>query len=74
MSSRYYIVYRKKILHGPMSKEDAITKLFELSVTFKGLRVRSYFGKNHKDQLDDVTDEMLDLVEPEALDTKKTEL
>jgi hypothetical protein len=42
----YYIVYKKKILDGPMSKEAAILKLFDLSSTFKGLRVRSYFGKN----------------------------
>jgi hypothetical protein len=41
----YYIVYKKKILHGPMSKKAAIVKLFELSNTFKGLRVRTYFGK-----------------------------
>jgi len=44
----YYIVYKKKILQGPMSKEEAIVKLFELSTTFKGLRVRLFFGKKNK--------------------------
>ncbi|WP_207953080.1 hypothetical protein [Paenibacillus agricola] len=37
-----------------MSKEDAIKKLFELSVTFKGLRVRSYFGKNKEEKLEEI--------------------
>ncbi|NHN32026.1 hypothetical protein G9U52_19500 [Paenibacillus sp. S3N08] len=54
MRNKYYIVYKKKILHGPMSKEDAIKKLFELSVTFKGLRVRSYFGKNKEEKLEEI--------------------
>jgi hypothetical protein len=45
MDKKYYIVYKKKIIYGPVSKEEAIVKLFELSATFKGLRVRSYFGK-----------------------------
>jgi hypothetical protein len=48
---KYYIVYKKKIIFGPVSKEEAIVKLFELSFTFKGLRVRSFFGKNEKKQL-----------------------
>jgi|GEM_PF-6107537 len=44
--NEYYIVYKKKILHGPMSKEEAIAKLFELSSMLKGLRVRSFYGKS----------------------------
>jgi hypothetical protein len=61
MRNKYYIVYKKKIILGPMSKEDAITKLFELSVTFKGLRVRSYFGKNKDENLAEAPDESLDV-------------
>jgi hypothetical protein len=56
MDNKYYIVYKKKIIYGPVSKEDAIVKLFELSSTFKGLRVRSYFGKKSKEQLPEDND------------------
>ncbi|MEK3912380.1 hypothetical protein [Paenibacillus sp. FSL H7-0331] len=66
--NKYYIVYRKKILAGPLSKDDAITKLFEMSATFKGLRVRSFFGKSQplsqtEDSMVDVTDELLNRME-----------
>ncbi|SFL93989.1 hypothetical protein SAMN03159341_11270 [Paenibacillus sp. 1_12] len=65
---KYYIVYQKKILAGPMSKDEAITKLFEMSATFKGLRVRSFFGKNQpqpqiEDSMVDVTEKLLDPIE-----------
>ncbi|MDF2961619.1 MAG: hypothetical protein K0S39_3354 [Paenibacillus sp.] len=52
----YYIVYKKKILHGPMSKEEAIVKLFEMSTTFKGLRVRSFFGKKDNNKIEEPGD------------------
>jgi hypothetical protein len=78
MRNKYYIVYKKKILHGPMSKEEAITKLFELSVTFKGLRVRSFFGKNKDGKPAEAADESLgstakpdDPDDPEDLEQKE---
>ncbi|MFD0682051.1 MULTISPECIES: hypothetical protein [unclassified Paenibacillus] len=55
--NEYYIVYKKKILHGPMSKEGAIKKLFEMSSTLKGLRVRSFYGKKDIPSTEETTEE-----------------
>ncbi|GIP35714.1 hypothetical protein J2TS4_49240 [Paenibacillus sp. J2TS4] len=45
---QYYICYKGRRLRGPMTREEAIAEMFELSHAFKGLSIQIVDSKTNK--------------------------